>query len=213
MGQTIVVERAELFAGGADQRAMKRSYYLVALIAVVACVRAFILGGWLGAKQFATPPAPAPPPAPAAPVVTTTPKQPEPVDVPSVASLCLVDAASGSMVIEMLEWGCYGSYKNEIEVRWNAGHATRIVKARGATPRHESTTIARVRPFVAMVANFLAREEAARDCVSTAHLAAKVRWQCGTAPVQQIELKGHRCQQSAKRLDGLYALLHAHLGE
>lgn len=105
MRQTFVVERA-------DQRAMKHSYYLAAVVAVVACVRAFVLGGLLGAKSdaTATPPSP-PPPVVSQPSASTRHRiflRPDPIR-------CLDTVASGSLALEVAEWGCFSFAENQIE--------------------------------------------------------------------------------------------------
>lgn len=99
---------------------------------------------------------------------------------------------------------------SEIEVIWRDGQATRVINQRRKPPRRERTTFAAARPFVAMLASLVDQIEGTSDCVGSGDLAAKVRWQCGTEPVQEIELADFDCGRGATtRIAGLRALIHA----
>lgn len=189
---------------------MKHSYELAAAVAVVACVNAFIVGGLLGAKSASTP-------TPALPSVANGPSEPTrpiPPYVPSNAIRCLKTATSGSVFLRVEERSCFSHDDNEIEVIWRDGQATRVINQRRQPPRRERTTFAAARPFVAMLASLVDQIEGTSDCVGSGELTAKVRWQCGTEPVQEIELADFDCGRgSTTRIAGLRALIHAHLDE
>lgn len=195
---------------------MKHSYYLAAVVAVVACGRAFVLGGLLGAKSTEPPSATPPPLAMPPNRVADEPREPTraPLRLQPDPIRCLQSAASGSVLLEVDEWGCFASDTNAIEVRWQAGRATRIVQAQQAPTRQEQTTVTAVRPFVAMIASLIDRDEGTPNCQSTNHVRAKLRWQCDNGPMQQVELSEDTgVRSSSQRVAGLRALLHAHLDE
>lgn len=186
---------------------MKHSYYLAAVVAAVACVRAFVIGGWLGAKGIATPSAALPE------RIASQPSEPKrrPILFQPDPIRCLDNAASGTVALEVTEWGCFSFSQNQIEVRWQAGRATRIVTSQQAPPRQEQTTFAAVRPFVAMVASLVDRDEGTPNSQSTNHVSAKLRWRCDDGPTQQLELaEDTSVRSSSQRVAGLRALLHAH---